>query len=35
MGQLTGQIANRLHEKGEETLGFFAGLVMEQWKAEV
>jgi uncharacterized protein (TIGR03083 family) len=35
MGQLTGQIANRLHEKGEETLGFFAGLAAEQWKAGV
>jgi len=35
MGQLTGQIANRLREKGEETLGFFAGLAAAQWEAEV
>ena len=35
MGQQTGQIANRLREKGEETLGFFAGLAAAQWEAEV
>jgi uncharacterized protein (TIGR03083 family) len=35
MGQQTGQIANRLREKGEETLTYFAGLAPDQWQAEV
>jgi uncharacterized protein (TIGR03083 family) len=35
MGQLTGQIANRLREKGEQTFGFFSGLTAAQWEAEV
>jgi uncharacterized protein (TIGR03083 family) len=35
MGQLTGQIANRLSQKGEETLDFFGGLADGQWEVVV